>query len=412
MVRATSSHSDLESAPPEGKADTIDKSRAAPLEGVVVDELQKSDPEREIDLPIQNGRGTALTSDGNPVPQKKCTRNCICSCQAASTSCPWVDVPVDDDRSTPIAIEATSRTDYNYACHKPSEKAKSRFQSVKANAKTGIANVFGHQQGRRFVPPIYRKHKQITSSEKGPKASLFKILADECMEQYYDDNFEEKFGTVDVLAFGKLHHMNLHYFEVELAAELADVMDEKTATDRKQMLRIRKTLREYSAAIVDYERVLKLWQVPKEGKLTPFHQTILPKAFMKGLTRDPKTNPKADPKKGSKKVSKSDIQSSHTWDNAYMSLSSGNEWATSFTSRIGAAFLGGLALIAPMLIMSVHEATMKNLITTCVAVVLVSGLLAWFSTGPWNDVVGLTAAYAAVLVVYIGTSTPSSPSQA
>ena len=152
-------------------------------------------------------------------------------------------------------------------------------------------------------------------------------------------------------------------------------------------------------AIGDYERVLNHWEGPLEGKLTAFHESILPKGF-KDLIRANEKN-KAGETNGANKHC--------TWDNSYISLYSGNAWASSFISRIGAALFGGLALVVPMLIMSADDATTKNLVTTCVAVFLVAVGLASVSLGSWKDVIGLTAAYAAVLVVFIGTSTATSP---
>jgi len=64
-----------------------------------------------------------------------------------------------------------------------------------------------------------------------------------------------------------------------------------------------------------------------------------------------------------------------------------------------------------MLIMSVNKTSTRNLVTTCVAVSLVAVVLATFSLGAPKDILGLTAAYAAVLVVFIGTSTALVPGQ-
>jgi VIT1/CCC1 family predicted Fe2+/Mn2+ transporter len=73
--------------------------------------------------------------------------------------------------------------------------------------------------------------------------------------------------------------------------------------------------------------------------------------------------------------------------------------------RLTMALFGGVALIAPMLIMSLHQSLKVALITTSVATVLfgiIIGFGAKDSSG--KDVLGATAAYAAVLVVFVGTS--------
>ena len=128
--------------------------------------------------------------------------------------------------------------------------------------------------------------------------------------------------------------------------------------------------------------MLKHWKQPLPGKLTSFHNSILPEKFKAHIN--------------------SDLGS---WDNAYMPLSSGNPWGSALLSRIGAALLGGILLIVPMVIMAVDDATTKNLVTTSVAVIVVAVGLASTSLGSWQDVLGITAAYAAVLVVFVGTST-------
>jgi hypothetical protein len=76
-----------------------------------------------------------------------------------------------------------------------------------------------------------------------------------------------------------------------------------------------------------------------------------------------------------------------------------------FFDRLGMALFGGAVLIAPMLIMRLHPTLVTELVTTSVFVLAFGIILAWFMTdGDRKDVLGATAAYAAVLVVFIGTS--------
>jgi hypothetical protein len=83
------------------------------------------------------------------------------------------------------------------------------------------------------------------------------------------------------------------------------------------------------------------------------------------------------------------------------------------------ALFGGIALIVPTVIMAKHQDLNFSLGTTSVATVIFALMLAFGardSTG--KDVLAATAAYTAVLVVFIGTSlasttapaTPSAPS--
>jgi peptidoglycan/LPS O-acetylase OafA/YrhL len=128
--------------------------------------------------------------------------------------------------------------------------------------------------------------------------------------------------------------------------------------------------------------VLNHWQQPLKGELTAYHKHILPENFRRLIESNERC----------------------TWDNAYTPLASGNPWAANFVGRVAAALLGGLALIAPMLVMALPDASTKELVTTSVAVVLIAIGLASASHSSWRDVLGITAAYTAVLIVFVGTS--------
>jgi hypothetical protein len=79
-----------------------------------------------------------------------------------------------------------------------------------------------------------------------------------------------------------------------------------------------------------------------------------------------------------------------------------------FFSRLTMALFGGAALIAPMLIMILHQSKLTSLLTTSLFVVVVAVTLAWWMEDATSkDIVGATAAYAAVLVVFVGTGTPT-----
>lgn len=79
--------------------------------------------------------------------------------------------------------------------------------------------------------------------------------------------------------------------------------------------------------------------------------------------------------------------------------------ATKFLRKICMAIFGGLSLIVPVLIMVLHPTLLTALVTTSVFVLFVGTVLAavMVEAEP-KDVVAATAAYAAVLVVFIGTS--------
>ncbi|KAF6798249.1 hypothetical protein CSOJ01_12719 [Colletotrichum sojae] len=91
---------------------------------------------------------------------------------------------------------------------------------------------------------------------------------------------------------------------------------------------------------------------------------------------------------------------------AYKNQVQGLEYArkTGFPQRLGAALVGGLSLITPMLIMSLDPSLKKSLITTSVFILVFGFVLAWRTSMQAGDVLTATATYAAVLVVFTGVS--------
>lgn len=69
------------------------------------------------------------------------------------------------------------------------------------------------------------------------------------------------------------------------------------------------------------------------------------------------------------------------------------------------ALFGGIALIIPTVIMAKFEGINISLIITSVLVFIFALILAFGATdSTGKDVLGMTAAYTAVLVVFVGTS--------
>jgi VIT1/CCC1 family predicted Fe2+/Mn2+ transporter len=77
-------------------------------------------------------------------------------------------------------------------------------------------------------------------------------------------------------------------------------------------------------------------------------------------------------------------------------------------TRFLIAFIGGAFLLVPMLVMAIRPSTTKSLITTCVAVLLFATVVALGFKGKNVETMASTATYAAVLVVFIGTSSSQS----
>jgi hypothetical protein len=76
----------------------------------------------------------------------------------------------------------------------------------------------------------------------------------------------------------------------------------------------------------------------------------------------------------------------------------------SFYKRLGIATLGGVFLLAPMWLMVLHHTLYTALVSTTVSVVVFGLVMAWFLENV-SDVALSTAAYAAVLVVFVGLNT-------
>jgi hypothetical protein len=72
--------------------------------------------------------------------------------------------------------------------------------------------------------------------------------------------------------------------------------------------------------------------------------------------------------------------------------------------RFGMAVAGGIALIIPVVIMTLYEGLVQSLVTTSLATFLFAIFVTWYSNANEKDILAATAAYAAVLVVFVGTS--------
>ena len=70
------------------------------------------------------------------------------------------------------------------------------------------------------------------------------------------------------------------------------------------------------------------------------------------------------------------------------------------------AFLAGAALLVPMIIMTFLTSRTARLVTVCIATTLFSILVSLGTEASSKETLSVTAAYAAVMVVYIGSATP------
>ena len=85
----------------------------------------------------------------------------------------------------------------------------------------------------------------------------------------------------------------------------------------------------------------------------------------------------------------------------------GQRRSVNFKSLLGRfimALFGGVALVGPMLLMVLHNDRTTKLLTTSAAVFLVAVFVAAYSTAPPEIIISVVAAYAAVLVVFVGAN--------
>ena len=76
--------------------------------------------------------------------------------------------------------------------------------------------------------------------------------------------------------------------------------------------------------------------------------------------------------------------------------------------RASIGLLSGLFLIGPMLIMTLYPSRNTSLITTSICTLIFIAFVSLFSKAREHEVLAIVAAYAAVLVVFVGTSFQSS----
>jgi hypothetical protein len=62
--------------------------------------------------------------------------------------------------------------------------------------------------------------------------------------------------------------------------------------------------------------------------------------------------------------------------------------------------------VVPMVIMVFDSSLTKSLVTVSVSTVLITALIAWNSNREPHELLGATAAYAAVLVIFVGFNSP------
>ncbi|KAK0616196.1 hypothetical protein B0T14DRAFT_567817 [Immersiella caudata] len=211
------------------------------------------------------------------------------------------------------------------------------------------------------------------------------------------------------ITLSTLQRMVLSQLRSELADIVRDIHGEQGAR-KDSMDKAKTVLAEYCNAVRDYDFMAeRLKQAEDDEEEDPFHISTLNLLDLCSM-RDANLVPMEDgPTFGilfSKAANKRDYEdgfnilpgaSRHDRHNVTT--------RRDYLERLGMGLAGGLALIIPMLIMVLQKDLVTTLVTTSVATMLFAGGLALLGTRLKGEtVLASVAAYAAVLVVFVGTS--------
>jgi len=88
----------------------------------------------------------------------------------------------------------------------------------------------------------------------------------------------------------------------------------------------------------------------------------------------------------------------------YRGIAKTKEKVARIRLRLYMAVAGGTALVAPMILMVLQKSTLTSLLTVSISVFIFGSAMSVFTDQDPFEVLTATAAYAAVLVVFVGTN--------
>ncbi|RFU76336.1 vit family domain-containing [Trichoderma arundinaceum] len=226
-------------------------------------------------------------------------------------------------------------------------------------------------------------------------------------------------GEPHFIMFRGLQRLNIIQLQIELA------QFKKSAWDTKQLPKAKseeltRLLHDYTNAIRDYEYLNKM--VPITGSQARNQRLDIEQAFAEvgNLSEDPGTYRRlpdtsmlaSDPLRD---ILKAILPKSLTYTKREIKRRTPEflegqppTEVSPFVDKLArfiVAFIGGAALVVPMLIMRLPEVTLtKSLVTVSVAVLLFAVVLSLVLRASNTDTMVSTATYAAVLVVFVGTT--------
>jgi len=251
-----------------------------------------------------------------------------------------------------------------------------------------------------YATPIERRHRDSRREKKGePKP----VYLDFCQRLgrigledlfYIDEKTNER--TVNLAT---LQRMNLYALQMELVDEVAEV-DNNYEVLPGQMARIKGFMADYAQAIRDWELIVKNSSMKRDPFILRSNEAL----HLRLMNEAGLLEPSASLLKRCYDFSSPQLPfESRGMINRRSKLKA-------FWARFYMAMFGGLALIGPMILMVLKQSLITALVTVSVSVFLFGFILAAFfpDLGP-ETVLGSVAGYAAVLVVFVGTSNTSGP---
>ncbi|KAF2677148.1 hypothetical protein K458DRAFT_409895 [Lentithecium fluviatile CBS 122367] len=262
-----------------------------------------------------------------------------------------------------------------------------------------MLTIFGGSRSQR--EPEYRVQKPHTKRRRSRQVNFYKRLMTASITPnnkpsplYVDGN---EVSTIRVRA---LQHMTIIHLKRVLAGEVAEMVKRET-TSAEQMERIRVTLGHYTTALRDLRYMLE--PASTNQRTARFPRDLL---YIES-TRDSAVMVDAGiiTSESMKHRVYLDVPDYTGYGGFSSRKDLAAEYSRGYLSRLKMALFGGIALVAPMLIMKLRPSKLTGLLTTSLFVLAVAIILAWYmKDANKKDILGATAAYAAVLVVFVGTS--------
>jgi len=239
------------------------------------------------------------------------------------------------------------------------------------------------------------------------------------------DYIQRKGSNADTLVFAefkKLQRLNLVELQNELATLKGDIHTGEKATIH-QRRELRRLLSEYTQAIRDVEYISQLDVLDEieareqQLSLTDSFQELASKRGAPYNTRYLRLPSRLQQKPDAiREALRKYLLRSLSWTREEKRLRRNDYYQgkppkmySPFVDRFARfimAFVGGAALLIPMIIMVFDSSLSKSLITTSVSVLLFAAFLSFGISASNQDTLAATATYAAVLVVFVGTSLP------